>query len=116
MYDLYSKFDPIEHAKKYPFYTEVIIKEDGSIEYAIPSHQEKLIEILQNQRNWSREEVNNACPPEYYCDFIQWLLNETKCASVWYEFCIAPEQGISQKQQNSLKMLKTYNCYQGEIP
>ena len=40
-YDLYSKFDLEKHVRKYIHYTEVIIRPNGTVEYAVPSHQEK---------------------------------------------------------------------------
>lgn len=52
MYDLMtSKFDVDEHIKNYPFYTEVIIFPDGHVEYAIPSHQEKLCQVLSEMKD-----------------------------------------------------------------
>lgn len=42
-YNLYCKFDIQKHKETYKNYLEVIIDEEGSIHYAVPSHQEFLI-------------------------------------------------------------------------
>ena len=44
-YDIYCAFDLEKHKQTYVQYLEVVILEDGTVEYAVPSHQEKLIEI-----------------------------------------------------------------------
>ena len=46
MYDLHSPFDLQKHMETYINYLEVVIFPDGHIEYAVPSHQEKLIRVL----------------------------------------------------------------------
>lgn len=63
-----SEFNLTEHLKRYVNYTEVIIFPDGHIEYAIPSHQEKLISILCNIDHKSRQQVIDETPTEYYFD------------------------------------------------
>ena len=40
-YSVYSEFDITKHKHPYVNYLEVLIKEDGSIVYVVPSHQEK---------------------------------------------------------------------------
>ena len=40
-YTLYCPFDIEKHKKTFINYLEVVILEDGTIEYAVPSHQEK---------------------------------------------------------------------------
>ena len=86
MYDLNSTFDIELHKKHYTNYLEVVIFPDGHIEYAVPSHQEKLIAICQNKLNVSRDELNAMCPPEDYFDFIVWLCTMSGCVSVWSNF------------------------------
>ena len=44
-YSVYSKFDVDKHKDTFDSYLEVMILEDGSIEYAVPSHQEKAIKL-----------------------------------------------------------------------
>lgn len=113
-YDVYSKFDIEKHTKTYPYYTEVVIHPDGEIEYAVPSHQEKLIEICMRNLNLkTRQELYDMCPKEYYCDVIQWLCNISNRVSVWYEFAMFPKDGITIPQRKALKLLKEYKCFTG---
>ena len=44
-YNLQSEFDAEKHKEKYVNYLEVVIDENGTVMYAVPSHQEKVIEI-----------------------------------------------------------------------
>lgn len=105
MYDLMtSKFDVDEHIKNYPFYTEVVIFLNGHIEYAIPSHQEKLVAILAKKKGWTRQQVIDNTPKEYYFDWMTWLLNETGYISVWYDFILTPEE-VTDAQTKTLTML-----------
>lgn len=85
MYDLYCEFDLDKHVKAYPYYTEVIILPSGRVEYAVPSHQEKLIQLLMEKWNCSRNDVANKCPRNMWCDYLEWLLRESKCVAVWYD-------------------------------
>ena len=63
-------------------YLEAILFPDGHIEYAVPSHQEKLHMILMEKRGQTREEVENSCPEEYYCSYLDWLLLESNCVGL----------------------------------
>ena len=84
-YNLYSDFDLDKHIKAYPCYTEVIIHYNGKVEYAVPSHQEKLIKLGMQKYKCSREEFIEKCPREMWGDYLTWLMNETKCICVWYD-------------------------------
>lgn len=114
-YDVHSKFDIEQHKKTYPYYTEVVIHPDGEIEYAVPSHQEKLISICMRNLNVTRNELNNMCPKEFYADFNQWLCNVSHRVSVWYDFSMFPSDGITIQQKEALKMLKANGCYVGKV-
>ena len=105
-YDLYSEFDVNRHKETFTNYFEAIIYPNGNVEYAIPSHQEKLIRLLMKIRNCSRQDIFNQCPAEYYFNVIQWLCNETKCISCWYEGFICPESGITNLQLETIKILR----------
>ena len=43
--DRNTVFDYKTHKENFFYYLEVVILEDGKIVYAVPSHQEKLIEL-----------------------------------------------------------------------
>lgn len=112
MYDLYSEFDVEEHMKKYVNYLEVIILPTGRIEYAVPSHQEKLIKIAMEKYHISRDELMRRCPQEYYCDFMEWLQQITGCVSVW-SYCYKGKPNKFQK--HSLRILIKKGLTKGEI-
>lgn len=114
-YDVHSKFDIEQHKKTYPYYTEVVIHPDGEIEYAVPSHQEKLISICMRNLNVTRDELNNMCPKEFHADFNQWLCNVSHRVSVWYECSMYPSDGITIQQKGALQMLKANGCYVGKV-
>lgn len=113
-YNLYGEFNIDLHRQKYPGYLEVIIDEDGNIEYAVPSHQEKLIANCMKKLNCTRQELADMCPKEYYCDFNIWLCMQCNCVSVWYDGinCYT----INNKQIFTLRKLKMKGLYKGYIP
>ena len=51
-YDIYCAFDLEKHKQTYVQYLEVVILEDGTVEYAVPSHQEKLIALRSFTQVW----------------------------------------------------------------
>lgn len=46
VYDLYFEFDIEQHKAKYINYLEVLIKKDGHVLYAVPSHRELAIRLV----------------------------------------------------------------------
>lgn len=113
MYSIYSKFNIQKHKETYVNYLEAIILEDGSIEYAIPSHQEYLINLACKIYNITRYELSEKCPKEYYFDFMTWLCMQTNTIAVWNNYIIYNE--INEKQLKTLKLLKENDLYKGDI-
>lgn len=113
-YDIYCPFDADKHKAAYTNYLEVLISEDGKIMYAVPSHQEKAIELACKKLHMSRDEISAMCPREYYFDYLRWLLMVSGAAAVWNGACLAPEP--TKKQIAALKMLKLKGLYHGTIP
>ena len=107
---LHGDFDIETHAKTFVSYLEVVIYDDGIVEYAIPSHQEKLMNIAMKQLSVSREEIGAMCPPEYYFDFTAWLCKLTHCLSVWTEGYIGQP---NEKQKEALQKLHNHGIYLG---
>ena len=103
-YDMYSEFNLEKHLETFVDYFEAIILPDGKIEYAIPSHQEKLIALAMKKRDMSREEYLNSVPEEYYANFLYYLLLDTGCISVW-SCGYAAAENITEKQKEVLKVL-----------
>lgn len=79
----YSEFDLSKHVETYTNYLEVIVHPSGKVEYAIPSHQEKLLSILCKKLSMCREDVYQSVPPAWYCDMLDWLCMKTGCIAVW---------------------------------
>lgn len=115
MYNLESNFNIEQHKKHFVNYLEVILFPDGHIEYAIPSHQEKLIAICREKLHVTRDQLDNMCPEEYYCNFITWLCNMSECVSIWNDFIIKPNTiPLTRAQIAALKQLKEHGLYRGE--
>lgn len=111
-YSLNSKFDMEKHKEKFVNYLEVLIKEDGEIVYAVPSHQEKAIELVMEKYQWTRDDVIKYTPKEYFFDWLEWLLSECGAISVWDDFYIGEP---NKNQKNKLKMLKLNGIYKGSL-
>lgn len=111
-YDLYSEFDIEQHRKKYINYLEVLIENNGHVLYAVPSHQELAIRLACEEKGWTREELNAACPREYYLDFMPWLLGLTGAVSVWNDMYVGKP---NDSQMETLRQLKDAGLYKGTI-
>ena len=110
-YDLHSEFDIQKHKETFFNYLEVLIEPDGHVLYAVPSHQELAIKLACKVKGWTREELNKACPPEYYFDFLTWLLSHTGCISVWDRFYVGT---ANEAQHDKLKEMKCAGIYKGD--
>lgn len=107
---LNNPFDIETHKRTFINYLEVIILEDGKIQYAIPSHQEKLITIACKKLNVTREELIEMCPEEYYLDFMNWLCQITNSVSLWNEYMIGKP---NEKQQQAIKQISDEGLFKG---
>jgi len=110
---LHSPFNISTHKKTFINYLEVVILEDGTIEYAVPSHQEKMISVCMKKFNITRQELLDKCPPDFYADFNYWLCLISKAISVW-DF--GYEGNPNKKQAMQLKKLKLHGLYRGKLP
>lgn len=111
-YGVHSKFDIEQHKKNFVDYLEVVILEDGTIEYAVPSHQQKLLRLTANMKGMSEREVSDLCPASMYCDFDKWLSQECKAIPVWNGFYMG---NPNEAQFETLKTLKLERLYQGAL-
>lgn len=112
---LNSPFDIETHKQFFRNYLEIMIAPDGTVEYAVPSHQEYLIGKAIQRHNCTREELYAACPREYYCDFLTWLIEESGgYVPVWEKHVYAPM--MTTQQRTALKKLKMAGLYKGAIP
>ena len=106
---LHAPFDINTHKKTFINYLEVIIKPDGTIEYAVPSHMMKLTEIYGKSTDEMFE--------DYYKDSsgldpIQWICKQTGCISVWEDGYTGHANAA---QKRALWMLINNGVYGGII-
>lgn len=80
---LKSDFSIETHKETFVNYLEVIIKEDGTIIYAVPSHQLCALDLITQATGETREAVGDRCPEEYYYDFNKWLCEESGVIMVY---------------------------------
>lgn len=109
---LSEPFDIETHKKTFIDYLEVIILQDGTVVYAIPSHQEKLIALACEKLQITRDVLNALCPVEYYGDFMNWLCKLTDCVSVWNRYMVG---NPNERQQEVLKCLRDAGIYKGNV-
>lgn len=105
--DRTTVFDYETHRKNFTNYLEVIINKDGTIEYAVPSHQQKLLNLYCKNHNVTMEELWNLIPIEESPE--SWIVFNEGVISVWYDFIIRPEY-ITEEQKNTLHKLKETGC------
>ncbi len=110
---LRQPFDIDVHRQTFTNYLEVIIDGEGQIMYAVPSHQQKLLEIAKSQLGMrNTEEVYDLCPQEYYFDVMGWLTSLTGCIAVYNEFHFGVP---NEKQLESLRLLFSEGLYRGKL-
>ena len=112
VYDLHSEFDIQKHKETFVNYLEVLIEPNGHVLYAVPSHQELAIKLACKAKGWTRKELNDACPPEMYFDFLKWVLSLTKCVSVWNDFYMGE---LNDAQRETLSEMKREGIYRGGV-
>lgn len=116
-YALYTTPFSIDRHKAAPYKIslEAIIAPDGTIEYAMPSHQEYLIAKAMQIHHWTRQQLMDACPPEYYFNFMEWLIQETGgYLPIWEPYTF--DRPITVKQAAALRKLKLAGLFTGAIP
>lgn len=110
---LHGPFDIETHKKTFIDYLEVIIKADGTIEYAVPSHMYKLMFIFAGD-NYDVNTINNMFLDDARgLTPIEWLCKKTGCISVWNSNF---EGTANAKQIEVLKRLASEKLYTGTIP
>lgn len=104
---LHAPFDIRTHKETFINYLEIIIKPDGTPEYAVPSHMRKLAEVY--GKSW--EDVYEEFLQERTgLDGIDWLCLKTRCISVWQHRI----QGLpNDAQLTTLKRLYDAGLYTG---
>ncbi len=107
---LQGEFSIRTHKELFYNYLEVVISPEGKIEYAVPSHQMKMMNVLMKKNNWTREELDAAVPIEFYFDMMTWLQRETGYIAVWTNMM----SGNPNKEQSlALRRLTANGLYTG---
>ncbi|MED2737709.1 hypothetical protein [Bacillus toyonensis] len=109
---LRGPFNIETHKKQFVNYLEVIISEDGTVMYAVPSHQEKLIKMACEKLNVEREEIHDLCPDEYKWDYMVWLCEVSGCVALWN---VCMQGRANELQQKTIETLKEEGLYRGDI-
>lgn len=107
---LHGNFSIRTHKKAFINYLEVVISPEGVVEYAVPSHQLKLMNILIHQRGCTREELERTVPEEFYFDMIGWLTMESGYIAVWNDHF---EGKPTPEQSKMLRRLAANGLYHG---
>jgi hypothetical protein len=95
-YTVHSAFDLESHKRTFINYMEAVILPSGEVQYAVPSHQEKLIAIfLADNNHLTREQLWEIIP--IWADVIDWLQKYTGCISVWSDFYAGEPNTPEQK-------------------
>lgn len=71
---------------KHKNYCEIVISPDGDIEYAIPSHLYKLIDLSKESKDELDKMMPNRAAP------LNWLCEHTKYAVCWFDYFILPKE------------------------
>lgn len=110
---LHGTFDAELHKRTFIDYLEVVISPEGIVEYAIPSHSEKLLQVYMQKYSIDRETAlyNLSLSGIGY---IESLSEVTGYISVWNEAYITGCKP-TQRQLNKLKTLKIQGLYRGRI-
>lgn len=111
--DVMSKqFNIDTHKRTFTDYLEVIIDEEGNVHYAVPSHQEWLIQEACKKLNKNVGELMDSIPRTYWCDILTWLTNVTNCVVVWD---ISYVGRLNYAQRSQLELLQLSGLYKGII-
>lgn len=113
-YDVYSDFDLQKHKEHFVNYLEVMVDPDGGVHYAVPSHQEYAIKVACAALGKTRKEISDMTPPEYYFDWLVWLLRQSGYLAVWKDGYQG--ENVTKAQYAALRELKIAGVYRGLLP
>lgn len=113
---LRDAFDIKLHKLTFFNYLEVVISPEGVVEYAVPSHVEKLLHIymLQNSITDREEAISLLEEESFRIGYVECLSKQTGYISVWNANYVTGCKP-TQKQLNTLKALKLNGLYHGRI-
>lgn len=112
---LRGPFDIELHKRTFIDYFEVVLDVEGVVHYAVPSHQEFLIQKAMERNHWTREQLIAACPPEMQGWFLEWLIQESGgYIPVWQNFVL--DYPLNTRQLQTLAELKEEGLFCGAVP
>lgn len=114
---LHSSFDIETHKQTFVSYLEAVISPEGVVEYAVPSHTEKLIEIFMKQKGFddiikAKEYIIKTTINNGMCSTIEFLTGVTGYISIWFDHYVASDPPTKQ-QLDKLKELFDNGVYVG---
>lgn len=114
---LHGAFDIKLHKLIFINYLEVVISPEGVVEYAVPSHSEKLLKVYMKKfaisdRGEALRQLSEKC--NVFSGYIETLSKETEYISVWNHGYITGCKP-TQQQLNKLKLLSFNGLYHGRI-
>ena len=111
--DVMSKpFNLDTHKRTFTRYLEIILDEDGVAHYAVPSHQDWLINYACEKLSVTQKELLDTMPREYWCDMLTWLTDITSCVAVWD---ISYVGRLNYAQKSQLELLQAEGLFYGKI-
>lgn len=114
---LHGPFDIKLHKLTFIDYLEVVISPDGIVEYAVPSHLEKLLRVFMEQENISDRQEAFRVIEERDTDMdgpLISLAKQTGYISVWRE-AYTCGSSPTKKQIAALRKLKLNGLYFGTL-
>lgn len=113
---LHSPFDIGTHKNTFVSYLEVVISPEGEVEYAVPSHSEKLVAIFANQTGLDIQEAKQyiieTTANNGFMSTVDFLTRVTGYISVWFNGYVAANPPTKQ-QLDKLKELFDAGVYSG---
>ena len=109
---LHSPFSIEIHKATFVDYLEICIDPCGIVHYAVPSHQEWMLNEYMKMHDCTREEAYNSVPPEHLYDFMEWLAKETMSIAVWNDCIIGKPNRF---QRITLSELFREGLYGGDL-
>lgn len=108
---LRAPFDIETHRQTFIKYLEVCIDPEGTVHYAVPSHQQWLIRRYMEQQGYGDErEAWDDLPT--WCDAIEDFARLTGCVAVWRGFYVGEPNA---RQRAVLRRLKIEGLYEGRL-
>lgn len=97
---LHGPFDLATHKATFVNYLEVVITEDGTIIYAVPSHQKVLERLFMAKTG---RDANESVPRSRWFDMFDWLMEETGCVCAYTAGVLGKPR--TREQEDALAML-----------